>query len=284
MQRPVFGIVMSHAVGFGARWDLIDEARRSTLAGGIAEARSLVAAFAPDLVIAYVNDHFQSFSLKNMPAFCIGLADRHEAPSADTAVFLRIPARTISGEADAAMQLLEQLMQAGFDPAYSAELALFDDLSVPLFHLFGAEIPLPPVVPILTNCVAPPLPSFRRCYEIGQAVGNALATIEGRYQRIMVLGTGGLSHWVGTPKTGRINQEFDRDVIAMVTSGRSDEMRAWKDVDIEAIAGNGALELKNWIAALATVGPHSARSLAYAPVREWLTGTSLVAVNARGTG
>lgn len=277
--KPSFGIVMSHAPGFGGRWDLIDEARRTTLATGIKEAQALVEAAAPDLIVAFVNDHFKNFGLKGMPAFCIGVGERNEAPSAVSAAALRIPERSIQGEPDIAMGLLEHLMDDGFDPAYSAELTFYDDLSVPLFHLFGPKRALPPIIPIITNCVAPPLPSFKRSRDFGVAVGRALASIGGSYKRVMILGSGGLSHWVGTPQTGEINGAFDADVLEMVCRGNANEMIAWKDADIDRTAGNGALELKNWMAALAAIGPYEARQLAYAPAREWLTGIGIITVN-----
>lgn len=278
MKTPAFGIVMSHAPGFTARWDVIDEGRRTTLAAGIERARALVAAARPDLIIAFVNDHFQNFSLKGMPPFCIGVGERHEAPGPAASAMLRIPERTIDGEPVVAMALLEALMSDGFDPAYSAELSLFDDLSVPLHYLFGDVNPLPPVIPIVTNCVAPPMPSFERCYAFGAAAGRALAAIDAPYERVMVLGSGGLSHWVGTPRTSEINRDFDASFLAEIRAGRIDGMRAWNDRDIDEIAGNGAQELKNWLCALSLMGPFAAQQLAYAPVPEWLTGMAIVAV------
>ena len=242
-----------------------------------ARAQALVAAAAPDLIVAFVNDHFQNFTLKGMPPFCIGVGERHEAPGPPAAEMLRIPERSIAGEPDVAMALLEALMGSGFDPAFSAELSLFDDLSVPLYHLFG-DRPLPPVVPIVTNCVAPPMPSFGRCYDLGLAIRRALPGIGASYERVMVLGSGGLSHWVGTPRTGEINGDFDAALLAQVGAGRIGEMRGWIDRDIDDAAGNGALEVKNWLLALAAIGPFAAQTLAYAPVREWLTGIAIVAV------
>ena len=277
--KASFGIVMSHAPGFGGRWDLIDDARRTTYATGIKHAQALVEAAAPDLIIAFVNDHFKNFGLKGMPAYTIGVGAFNEAPSAQSAIALNIPQRTIAGEPDVAMALLEHLMDDGFDPAYSAELTFYDDLSVPLFHLFGPKRALPPIVPIITNCVAPPLPSFKRSHQFGAAIARALAALDGPYERVMILGSGGLSHWVGTPQTGEINGAFDAAVLQMVLDGRADEMIAWHDAEIDRSAGNGALELKNWLAALSAIGPYDARQLAYAPAREWLTGIGIIAVN-----
>jgi hypothetical protein len=278
MNAPNFGIVMSHAPGFTARWDVVDDARQATLTAGVERARALVAEAEPDLIIAFVNDHFHNFTLKGMPPFCIGVGDVHEAPGAAAAEMLRIPERTIAGEPEVAMQLLECVMAAGFDPAFSAELSLFDDLSVPLYKLYGPERSLPPVIPIVTNCIAPPMPSFGRCYDLGAAIGYALETIDAPYERVMVLGSGGLSHWVGTPRTSEINGEFDAAFLAQMRAGNIEEMRMWNDVEIDEVAGNGALELKNWILALAALGPFTAQQLAYAAVPEWLTGMAIFAV------
>jgi hypothetical protein len=278
VRAPAFGILMSHAVGFGGRWELIDDDRSAHLRAGIREAQEIVRATAPDLIIAYVNDHLKNFTLRGMPAFCIGVADDYRAPSSSAAAELRIPARTIPGEPDLAMSLLEAAMNSGFDPAFSAELAFYDDLSVPLLHLFGSG-PVPPVVPIVTNCVAPPLPTFARCFDFGAMIGRALAASGAGYERVMILGSGGVSHWVGTPQTGVINQDFDGGVLAMVAANRLADMREWSDEEVDRTAGNGALELKNWLMALATIGPHVTRSLAYAPVREWLTGIAICAVD-----
>ena len=69
-----------------------------------------------------------------------------------------------------------------------------------------------PVMPVYTNCAAPPLPTPRRCHEVGAFVG-AFARSRPATERIAFLATGGISHWVGTPETGRINPDFDRRVL-----------------------------------------------------------------------
>ena len=117
-----------------------------------------------------------------------------------------------------------------------------------------------------------------------------------------MIGTGGLSHWVGSPtrrafmsrpagtriaelaahpvvleETGAINQEFDRWFLDQVAANSPSWPAAtWTPDRIEAVAGNGAQELRNWITTAATVGDARAQVLAYEPVAEWLTGTAVV--------
>ena len=59
-----------------------------------------------------------------------------------------------------------------------------------------------PIIPIVVNAFAPPMPSPRRCFDVGAFVGKCIERWPEK-TRVAVLGTGGLSHWVGPPQTGR---------------------------------------------------------------------------------
>ena len=134
---------------------------------------------------------------------------------------------------------------------------------------------------------------------MGQALRQAI--VAGPPGRVVVLGTGGLSHWVGSAKrraymnraagtrlaelaahpvvlddTGEINEAFDRMFLDRVVAGRLAEFVAeWTPERVEEVAGNGAQELRNWITAAAVVDDAPAEVLAYEPVPEWLTGTAV---------
>src|SRR5437879_7599681 len=164
----------------------------------------------------FVNDHLQNFAYNNLPAFCIGLAGSYEAPSEGGAAFMRIPARTLRGNPEWAMSLLEAGLAAGIDFAYSHDIESWDELSVPLHFLMpGGEVPL---VTVYTNCAAPPLPTPRRCQQVGAFVGDFIRARPSG-ERVALVATGGISHWVGTPETGRINPEFDLRVLDKVARG-----------------------------------------------------------------
>lgn len=280
--KPQFGIVMSHAPGISQFWEMMPPERRDPLAAAYGCLSDALAELQPDVIVAFVNDHFRSFSLAAFPAFCIGLGADHDVPMAGGDAILRIPRRRFRGDPELARHILESLMADGFDPAFSGELNFFDDLSVPLRFLYPPDRPMPGVaiVPIMTNCVASPLPSLRRCHAFGIAVRRALDTFAGTPRRVVVLGTGGLSHWVGMPRNGDINTEFDRRVIELVAAGRADEMLDWTDADVEREAGNGALELRNWIETFAAMGQYVPRPLAYVAAPECITGLAAIALDA----
>jgi len=273
---------MSHAPGLSQFWETMPAERRAPLAAAYAQLRADLAEMQPDVIVAFINDHFRSFSLAAYPAFCIGLGDVHDVPMAGGDAILRMPQRRFKGDPELAHHILESVMNDGFDPAFSGELNFFDDLSVPLRHLYPPDAALPGVkiVPIMINCIARPLPSMRRCHDLGIAVRRALDRFPGEPRRVVVLGTGGISHWVGMPRNGDINVEFDRKVIELVEQGRAEEMLAWTDDEIENQAGNGALELRNWIAAFAAMGQYVPRPLGYVAALEAITGSAAIALDA----
>lgn len=271
-----YGLVISHAPGMTALWSALEPAQETHLRGALDTVRNELAAARPDVIVAFVNDHFSNFSLANMPAICVGVADRYEMRAPGSPRVLREPLRRINGDPELSLHIVESLMRANFDPAYSAELELVADVGAPLYYLLPDLPPNLTIVPIFINCVAPPLPTLQRCFDLGVAVRAVIDACTADGRRVAVMGTGGISHWVGMPRQGEINSDFDQRVIDLVVAGRFAEMINWSDRAIEAEAGNGAFELRNWMAAFGAVGGFRARPLAYVAVPEWLTGMSVM--------
>jgi protocatechuate 4,5-dioxygenase beta chain len=69
------------------------------------------------------------------------------------------------------------------------------------------------IVPVEVNTVQFPLPSAARCYRLGEAIGRAVASYPTDL-RVLILGTGGLSHQLDGQRAGFINKEFDREFMA----------------------------------------------------------------------
>jgi aromatic ring-opening dioxygenase catalytic subunit (LigB family) len=130
-----------------------------------------------------------------------------------------------------------------------------------------------PLVPIVQNCAVPPLVPVRRAYEFGKALGDAIRSYDG-LERVAVIGAGGLSHWIGTPRVGDIEQEFDRWFLERLVRGELDQVLDMPDSEIE-LAGNGSHEIRSWVAIAGAVAPAPARVLAYEPVYPWITGMAV---------
>src|SRR5437773_3409990 len=209
MAGLVAALMPSHAPLITGKPEVSKPEQRDRLYGGFHELRRRLAAARPDLIVMFVNDHIQNFSYSNMPAFCVGLAEAYDAPSPGGSRLMRIAPRKVRGAPAWGMALLERGLAAGVDFAYSYEIEGWDELSVPL-HFLTPEGNVP-IAPVYTNCAAPPLPTPRRCHEVGAFVGEFIRSRPTR-ERVALLATGGTSHWMGTPQTGPINAELDQRV------------------------------------------------------------------------
>ena len=276
MAEIVAALLTSHAPLITGKPEVSKPEQRDRLYGGFHELRRRLAAARPDLIVMFVNDHIQNFPYSNMPAFCVGLAEAYDAPSPGGSRLMRIAPRKVRGASEWGRALLESGLAAGFDFAYSYEIESWDELSVPL-HFLNPEGNIP-VALVYTNCAAPPLPTPRRCHEVGAFVGT-FGRSRPATERIALLATGGISHWVGTPETGRINPDFDHRVLDHVARGDSEPLIRLTHAEIERDGGNGGQEIRNWIALLGAVPGWKGEVLAYEPVAEWITGCATVWVH-----
>jgi protocatechuate 4,5-dioxygenase beta chain/2'-aminobiphenyl-2,3-diol 1,2-dioxygenase large subunit len=90
-------------------------------------------------------------------------------------------------------------------------------------------------------------------------------------ERVAVLAAGGLSHWVGYDGRG-INEAFDQALLDDFAQGRAKDWAKKSPSEIEEEAGNGGLEICNWLMAIAAVGAEPDGFRFYEPMPEWLTG------------
>ncbi len=270
----VAGCLTSHAPNITAKPVIADPQQRVRFVAGLAEMRRRLLAAQPDVLVVFANDHLQNFFYDNMPAVCVGVAESYWAPSKGGAEFLKVPARRIPGAREWATAFVQAGLDKGFDLAYAHELEFWDDVSVPLHFLMpDASIP---IVPILTNCVAPPLARPRRAYELGGFVEAFIDDVRPGGERVALLGSGGISHWIGVPQHGRINPEFDRRVLDAIQRGQGESLAYLTHDKIETEAGNGGQEIRNWIAVLGALHGKKGEVLAYEPVPDWLTGCGVV--------
>src|SRR2546428_13257318 len=119
MAEIVAAALAAHAPLITGKPEIARPEQRERLYAGLHEMGRRLHAARPDLLVMFVNDHLQNFAYNNLPAFCIGLAGAYEAPSEGGAAFMRIPARTLRGNPEWAMSLLEAGLAAGIDCAHS---------------------------------------------------------------------------------------------------------------------------------------------------------------------
>jgi len=94
-----------------------------------------------------------------------------------------------------------------------------------------------------------------------------------------MIATGGLSHWPGEAKHGKINVPFDKKFLNNLIARDLDRLTAYSHNEINAEAGSGGHEIRTWIALAGAVETWQPELLAYEPVVPWATGCGLVTFN-----
>jgi 2,3-dihydroxyphenylpropionate 1,2-dioxygenase len=252
-----------------------------------------IEALAPDAIVLVGTDHGRIYGFEGVPQFTIGVSE-----IATGIGDAGLPAGDYALHQELARGVLTGLLDRDVDIAFSEAMSIDHSFVAPMMlALPGTQLP---IVPIVQNCNVPPLPSLGRSHRVGTALGDAIG--DAGPGRVVVLGTGGLSHWVGSDDfrsfmnrpagsrlaerdqhplsledTGPVNEPFDETCLAQICAGRAaDFIAAWSTSTLGEAAGNGAQEIRNWLVVAGAVSDATAKILTYAPVEEWLTGTGIV--------
>lgn len=193
MAKVVTAISMSHAPGVLGWPDAPTPAVRRRMAAASQQLAERLEQKRPDVIIAFLDDHFENHFRNLMPSLAIGIGPSHSGPSDHLLEFLKFDRReTIPGSPDLAEELLRNLVWSGFDVARMGTVEYGNNLMVPL-KLIRPQLDIP-IIPVFINVFSPPLISVSRAYAFGEAVRSAIDASHGDL-RVAFLGTGGLSHW-----------------------------------------------------------------------------------------
>ena len=206
-------------------------------------AREWIAEVDPDVCIVVYNDHANAFSLELIPTFALGMADHFEI--ADEGFGPR-PVPAVEGHPDLAWHLAESLILDEFDMTLVNEMKVDHGLTVPLSVMFGEPDAWPcKVIPLAVNVVQYPPPTGNRCYRLGQAIRRAVESYEGS-ERVVIFGTGGLSHQLQAERAGLINAEWDYEFLDQIVA---DPEAVTKISHLEYMrdAGSEGIELVMWL-------------------------------------
>jgi aromatic ring-opening dioxygenase catalytic subunit (LigB family) len=263
----VYCAAMSHAPHILAFPERAPQAQRESIHQAMHAVGRDLRGSDPDAIVIISSDHFSNFSQTIMPAFAIGMSNSYTGPSED---WLGVPPREVTGAAELARRIARHCTTNGVELATVEGLELEHGMMVPLQFLdLESRIP---IVPIIQNCIAPPLPTLERCYLLGTLIA---AAAEEAGTRVAVIGAGGLSHAPGAPSSQVIDEKFDHEFLELLASGyRGFDDLGLTDDRIDA-AGFGTWEIRQWFTAWGAAGGVPARTLAYEPVVEWETGCAV---------
>jgi len=252
MAQVVGGYFTSHvpAIGGAIQRGEQQSAYWKPFFDGFPPVRQWLAEVRPDVAVVFYNDHGLNFFLDAMPTFAVGAAAHYD--NEDEGWGLPVY-KSFTGHPALSWHVIDALVGAEFDITTCQAMKVDHALSIP-FELAWPDAAAWPVklVPIAINTVQFPLPSPRRCHALGRAVGKALHSW-GRRERIVVMGTGGLSHQLEGARAGFMNPEYDRFCLDHLASNPA-ALTAHSAEQVAELAGTQGVEILNWIAARGALG------------------------------
>jgi 2,3-dihydroxyphenylpropionate 1,2-dioxygenase len=186
-----------------------------------AEGRARVEAFNPELVILFAPDHYNGFFYELMPPFCLGIEARSIGDYGTAAGPLPVPK-------DIALECAKLVLASEIDLAVSYRMQVDHGFAQPLELLCGG-LDRYPVIPVFVNSVAPPFPPCRRVRLLGDAIGRFVRPLG---KRVLILGSGGLSHEPPVPELATASPEMVERLIA----GRNPTPQARAEREARVIA------------------------------------------------
>jgi protocatechuate 4,5-dioxygenase beta chain len=212
---------------------------------GFPPVREWLAKVRPDVAVVIYNDHGLNFFLDKMPTFAVGAAPEYRNADEGWGIPTLPPYK---GDQDLSWHLIESLVGEEFDLTTCQEMVVDHAFTLPLELLWPDRHPCPVrTVPVCINTVQHPLPSAARCFKLGQAIGRAVESWDAD-ARVVVIGTGGLSHQLDGQRAGFINKKFDLLFLEKLIADPLWVTR-YSILDLVELTGTQGVELLNWLAA-----------------------------------
>lgn len=247
MARITASVYTSHVPAIGAALDLgkTGEPYWQKVFSGYEFSKAWMRDNTPDVIFLVFNDHATAFSLELIPTFAIGCAA--EFQPADEGWGPR-PVPVVQGHPELAAHIAQSVIQDDFDLTIANKMDVDHGLTVPLSLLFGQPDKWPcPVIPFAVNVVQYPVPSGRRCFNLGRAIRKAVASFD-EPLKVQIWGTGGMSHQLQGPRAGLINREFDNAFLDKLIAD-PEGLSRMPHIDYVREAGSEGIELVMWLIA-----------------------------------
>jgi protocatechuate 4,5-dioxygenase beta chain len=245
MAKIVGGLTTSHvpAIGGAIAKGLTQEPYWKPFFDGFLPVHDWLADVRPDVAVVFYNDHGLNFFLDKMPTFAVGAAPEYRNSDEGWGIPTLPP---FKGIPELSWHIIEHLVGKEFDITTCQEMLVDHAVTLPL-KLFWPEGPCPVrIVPVCINTVQFPLPSAKRCLALGRAVGQAIASWDGD-QKVIVIGTGGLSHQLDGERAGFINKPFDLKFMDSLVA-EPEWSTQFTNHELVEKAGTQGIELLMWLA------------------------------------
>lgn len=246
MGKIIAGIGTSHVPSIGGAYDrgAQGDPDWKPLFDAYVPVRAWLDELKPDVAIVVYNDHGAEFFFNQYPTFALGCADDYAI--ADEGMGVR-PLPRVRGNFDLSRHLSESLIYNDeFDLTLCQEMSVEHGFLVPMHLCFD---PRPDwnvtAIPLAVNVLLHPLPTARRCWRLGQAIRRAVESYP-HDTRVVVIGTGGLSHQLQGPQFGRMNPEYDQEFLDRIEHD-PEGLTALTHHELMSHAGTEGVEAIMWL-------------------------------------
>lgn len=236
-----------------------------------------LAALKPSSVVIVGADHYMLFGTHCLPSFLIGTGDV-DGPI-DTLPGLK--RGVIQNSSTLAQHIADHGFSHGFDWAVARALTVDHSISIPNQLIVqplreaGKHVG---TIPVYLASGVDPYIRLARTVALGRQIREAIEAWPGD-ERVAVVGSGGISHWVGTAEMGRVNERFDREILDYAVRCDVGAITQLTDEYILENGGNGGMEIRNWACAMGALEGARGEIIDYAPVHEWVTGLGFVQIH-----
>lgn len=279
MGKIVGGFWMPHDPVMLISPDAPPKQQQDAVWGAYEDCAKRLAKLEPTTVIIVGCDHYILFGTHCLPRYLIGTGDVdgpiERLPKLDRGV--------VENNERLARHIVSEGEKQRLDWAVGRSLTMDHSFAIPhQFVVQPAEQALGRTIqsiPVYLACGVDPYISFERCVDLGQQIRQAVESFDDD-ERVVVIGSGGISHWVGTVEMGKVNEEFDREVLQHGVNGDLTALCSYSNDEILERGGNGAMEIRNFVMAMAAVPQATGEVIAYEAVPEWVTGLGFLEIQA----
>lgn len=252
MATIVGGVSTSHipAIGIAMAKKLQNDPYWKPFFDGYIPVREWLAEIKPDVVVVVYNDHGLNFFLDQVPTFAIGAAHSYDNEDEGWGLPTMPP---VPGDPELSWHLIETLMGDSFDLTMCQEMKVDHGLVIPLQLMWPDVVDWPvKVVPVSVNTVQHPIPTAQRCFDMGKSIRKAVESY-GEDKKVVIFGTGGMSHQLQGERAGFINKRFDLEFMEKFVSDPED-LAKMTNTELVEQAGSEGVELIMWLTMRAALG------------------------------
>lgn len=245
MAEIIGGFSTSHvpAIGKAIAKQLQDDPYWKPFFSGFPPVHQWLAKTKPDVAVVVYNDHGLNFFLDKQPTFAVGAAAEYYNADEGWGIPTLPPFR---GDPDFSWHIIESLVADEFDITTCQEMLVDHAFTIPLKLMWPNEQVCPVrTIPVAVNTVQHPLPTPTRCYKFGQALGRAIESYD-EDLKVLVVGTGGLSHQLEGQRAGHINKEFDLMCLEKLVDDPQ-ALTRYSILDLVKLAGSQGVEVILWL-------------------------------------